>query len=120
MVIGKQKSRVREDIYLVNVNVVKVKLFCYIGSVILASNTGLLGSKRIIVTVKEQFSSKRPLLHNKDTSIQNKKLFTINSLFCSVPVYSTMYVGQESERLDAAEMWFWRKSHQNKFSRDEV
>jgi len=111
MVIDKQKHSVNANIRIGQTRLEQVKQYCYLGSMIEEGNRSLTEIKRRIAMAKQAFQNKKSVFVNSHISMQTRKKF-LKTLVWSVLTYGceTWTLGkQERTKLEAAEMWFWRR-----------
>lgn len=111
MVVRKNMEEIKTNIKIDDVRIDQVKQFCYLGSIITEDNRCLMEVKRRIALAKQAFMNKKNILTSKHMNIDVRKSFAKSF------VWSTLLYGSESwtlgklerNRLEAAEMWIWRK-----------
>jgi len=89
----------------------EVEQFSYLGCIITYNNTSTIDIKKRITLAKQTFVKKNSLLTNKHLNIETKKKF-IKTFVWSVLLYrcKTWTIRKnEKDRLEAMEMWIWRK-----------
>ncbi|KAL4148794.1 hypothetical protein QTP88_002949 [Uroleucon formosanum] len=99
------------NITLNNEQLQQVKEFCYLGRLITDDNKSTKEIRRRITLAKHAFEKKRTLLTNKHLSISSRKKF-VKAYIWSILLYGceSWTIGKyEKDRLEAMEMWMWRK-----------
>ena len=119
MVVSKDDyHNINCNIHIKNEKIQQVQEFCYLGSLITQDNRSNKEIRRRITLAKQAFEKKKNLLSNKNLSIYTRKKF-IKTYIWSILLYGceTWTVGRyERERLEAMEMWLWRRMTRTKWT----